>query len=244
MLIILGVLVGVMSGFFGVGGGFVLVPMLLFIGFDIKTAIGISIVQMVFSSIFGSYLNYKKGSLHIDSSMLVGVGGAFGALLSGYIVTVLSETTLKALFIFLVGIAILQMLRPVKSTTQKEVHPFLLFTVGGFTGAFAISLGVGGSVLIVPLLAGFLYYPIKKAVSAGLFFVVFSSLAGFISMSYYGHVDYLSGMIVGVSALVGVSIGIWLKDIVSDKQHKRYILILYSTIFIYMTYEFIKRTFV
>jgi hypothetical protein len=243
MLIVLGIVVGIMSGFFGIGGGFALVPMLILIGFDIKTAIGISVLQMVFSSIFGSYLNYKKGSLKFDSSAYVGVGGAIGALMSGYIVTVLSATTLKALFIFLVAFAIAQMLRPVKSSVEKQVHPLYLVLVGALTGAFAISLGVGGSVLIVPILAGFLYYPIKKAVSAGLFFVVFSSISGLISMSYYGHIDYVSGSIVGVSALVGVAIGIWLKDVVSDKQHKRYILILYSVILVYMTYEFIKRTF-
>ncbi|MGM0623581.1 MAG: sulfite exporter TauE/SafE family protein [Campylobacterota bacterium] len=242
MLIALGVFVGAISGFFGVGGGFVLVPLLLMIGIDIKTAIGISVVQMVFSSIFGSYLNYKKKTLQIDSSMLVGVGGAFGALFSGYVVSILSPITLKALFIVLVGIAILQMLRPTHSKAQKDVHPSYLFIVGFFAGAIAISLGVGGSVLIVPILVGFLYYPIKKAVSAGLFFVVFSSLAGFISMSYYGHIDYASGLIVGISALVGVSFGIWLKDKVNDKQHKRYILILYTIIFLYMTYEFITRT--
>jgi len=61
ILILVGTLAGTLSGFFGIGGGMILIPLLMLTGMDIKTAIGISIVQMVFSSFYGSYLNYKKG---------------------------------------------------------------------------------------------------------------------------------------------------------------------------------------
>ncbi|TET86838.1 MAG: sulfite exporter TauE/SafE family protein, partial [Sulfurovum sp.] len=46
-LILVGIFIGTMSGFFGIGGGMILVPILLALGFEIKDAIGISIVQMV-----------------------------------------------------------------------------------------------------------------------------------------------------------------------------------------------------
>ncbi len=53
LLILVGASVGTLSGFFGIGGGMILIPLLLLIGVDIKSAIGISIVQMVFSSFYG-----------------------------------------------------------------------------------------------------------------------------------------------------------------------------------------------
>ena len=84
-LIPVGILVGAMSGFFGIGGGTILVPILLAMGFSTKDAIGISIIQMVFSSIYGSYLNHKKGSLILGDGILVGLGGFVGGFIGGYL---------------------------------------------------------------------------------------------------------------------------------------------------------------
>ncbi|RUM74783.1 MAG: sulfite exporter TauE/SafE family protein, partial [Sulfurovum sp.] len=85
ILILIGVLVGILAGFFGIGGGMMLIPTLMLFNIDIKTAIGISIVQMVFSSIYGSYLNHKKGSLIIGEGLWVGVGGFFGGFIGAYV---------------------------------------------------------------------------------------------------------------------------------------------------------------
>ena len=60
-LILFGIMTGFISGFFGIGGGMVLVPILVMSGYLMKEAIAISIMQMVFSSIYGSYLNFRKG---------------------------------------------------------------------------------------------------------------------------------------------------------------------------------------
>jgi len=230
ILILVGVLVGTLSGFFGIGGGMILVPILMLLGIDIKTAIGISIVQMVFSSIYGSYLNHKKGSLVIGEGIWVGVGGFVGGFIGAYVSLLVPESILEYLFLSLLVFALYRLFSAkVKddNSVVKTLDPLVLFTVGGIIGVFAISLGVGGSILLTPILAGFLHYPIKKAVSAGLFFVVFSSLAGLISHLSVGHIDLEKGLFVAVASLFGVFIGIWLKDHVNSSQHKLYLLIMY-----------------
>jgi len=230
ILIVTGVTVGTLSGFFGIGGGMILVPILMLLGIDIKEAIGISIVQMVFSSIYGSYLNYKKGSLVLGEGIWVGVGGFFGGFFGAYVSTLVSATILEYLFLMLLVFALYRLFSA-KSKDDAEVktlNSMVLFSVGGIIGVFAISLGVGGSILLTPILAGFLHYPIKKAVSAGLFFVAFSSVAGLISHLSIGHIELEKGLYVATASLLGVYIGIWLKDHVSSSQHKLYLLIMYG----------------
>jgi uncharacterized membrane protein YfcA len=231
ILVLTGTLVGTLSGFFGIGGGMILVPILMSIGIDIKTAIGISIVQMVFSSFYGSYLNYKKGSLILGEGVWVGVGGFFGGFVGAYVSMSVSDKILEYLFFALLIFALYRLFSAkIKGDgTVKTLSPIVLFIVGSVIGVFAISLGVGGSILLTPILAGFLHYPIKKAVSAGLFFVAFSSVAGLISHLKLGDIDLEKGLIVAFSSLIGVYFGIWLKEHVTSSKHKLYLLIMYST---------------
>jgi hypothetical protein len=234
-LIFLGIAVGALSGFFGIGGGTILVPVLLFMGYDIKTAIGISVVQMVFSSLYGSFLNFKKGTLQFDTVLYIGAGGFVGALLSGWVVLALSSRTLEFVFILFVMIALVRMsYKPAKYKHSRVVHPLILFAIGTLLGIFAISIGVGGSILLVPILVGFFHFELKKAISAGLFFVVFSSISGFISLSMAGQIQYLEGTLIGLSSLIGVYIGVQLSGVSSGTVQKRLLLIFYVLILSYL----------
>jgi uncharacterized membrane protein YfcA len=224
-LLLVGVFVGVVSGFFGVGGGTILVPVLLYFGFDIKEAIGISIVQMVFSSLFGSYLNYKKGTLKISSTIFFGLGGFVGGLASGYIVHTLSSKTLTWVFLAVVIFAIYRFFNaPALSHKTPIENRGLFFAIGIMIGMFATSLGIGGAILLTPIMVGFLHYDIKVAVSTSLFFIVFSSLAGLISLGSYGYIDYSHGIMIGLASLVGVYIGIFFAHKTEAKKHKNMIL--------------------
>ncbi|OQX60180.1 MAG: hypothetical protein B5M52_00865 [Helicobacteraceae bacterium 4484_230] len=237
-LIIIGSLIGVLSGFFGIGGGAILVPALLMLGFDIKSAVGISVLQMVFSSIYGSYLNLKKGTLDIKMVFIIGAGGFAGALLSGYIISILSSRTLEWVFFAFVLMALVRMFyTPHDAPDEKSGHPVVLFLAGVPIGAFSISIGVGGSLLLVPLLAGFLHVPLKKATSAGLFFVVFSSVAGLVSLSFKGLVDFQGGITVGLASLAGVYGGIHLKDVVHVSHHRLVLMLFYMGIASYIFYR-------
>ena len=116
-LILVGIFIGTMAGFFGIGGGMILVPVLLALGFDIKGAIGISIVQMVFSSVFGSYLNHKKGTLIIGEGIFVGIGGFVGGFIGGKVTHLVSDTVLQFLFL---GLLLFAMFRLFFSKTHTR----------------------------------------------------------------------------------------------------------------------------
>ena len=176
-LLFVGVVVGALSGFFGIGGGTVLVPMLLFLGFDTKVAIGISVIQMVFGSIFGSYLNKKKGTLDTSMVLYIGAGGFVGGLVSGFLSSLFSNQTLELIFFAFAIFALIRLFMKTKEHAKpRDVSQFVLFLIGIPLGALSMVIGVGGSILLVPLLVGFLHVPLNKAISAGLFFVMFSSI--------------------------------------------------------------------
>ena len=231
LLILAGMGVGTLSGFFGIGGGMMLIPLLILIGIDIKSAITISIVQMVFSSFYGSYLNYKKGSLVLGDGLFVGVGGFLGGFVGAWVFLKIPSAILEYLFLGLLIFAIFRLFqsKPKEDGSEvKSLNPIVLFFVGLVIGIFAISLGVGGSIMLTPILVGFLHYPIKKAVSAGLFFVTFSSISGLIAHIFAGDIDFKNALIVAFASLVGVYIGIHLKERVTSSKHKQYLLIMYA----------------
>ncbi|MCI6988218.1 MAG: sulfite exporter TauE/SafE family protein [Campylobacter sp.] len=233
IFIVFGVFVGFCGGFFGIGGGTVAVPLMMSYGFDIKTAVGISIFQMLFSSVFGSYVNYKSGRLKMSSGIFVGLGGFAGASLSGFIVTAVPEIVLEVGLMLALLTAIIKMFRANVNLTPKPMPSNLtLFIIGLIIGAFAISMGIGGAMFLTPVLVGFLGVDIKKAVSMGLFFVMFSSLSGFVSLAINGHVDYPAGLMLGIGSLVGVFFGVNVGSRISKNAQKGWLLVLYISMFL------------
>ncbi|GAB6045255.1 TSUP family transporter [Caminibacter profundus] len=236
--IIIGIITGFFSGLLGVGGGTILVPMLLFIGFGLKEAIGISVTQMMLSSIYGSYLNYKKGLLKIKNGLSLAIGGAVGASLSGTIIKYTPKEILGAIFLTLVFIAIVRFFITVKEAeSEPPIDNKKLFFIGLFVGAIAISVGVGGAILITPILVGFLKYKLKTTVSLSLFFVIFSSVSGFISQSIAGHINYIEGFTIGFASLIGTYFGVKLYHKTDTKTHKKILLVWYILIFFAMIYK-------
>ncbi len=232
-LLLTGAAIGALSGFFGIGGGTILVPVLLMMGYDIKSAVGISVMQMVFSSLFGSWINHKKGFLDLREGAVIGLGGFAGALGSGWLVSEVPEIVLEVMFLAVIGFALYRFFHAPEYTESENGHelsPYLLAGVGAVIGLFSISMGIGGSILLTPILVGVLHYPLKKAVSAGLFFVVFSSVSGLISLSLAGQVDYFHGFIIGAASLAGVYAGIRLAAVTGHKKHKNALIVLYIII--------------
>jgi len=236
--ILVGIITGFFSGFLGVGGGTILIPILLFLGFDLKEAIGISVTQMMMSSIYGSFLNFKKGYLNIKHGLSLALGGALGASLSGIIVHIAPKWLLGAIFLTLVLIAIIRFFITVKEPHEEPpIDNKKLFFIGFFVGMIAISVGVGGAILITPILVGFLKYKLKTTVSLSLFFVVFSSLSGFISQSLAGHINYIEGFTIGIASLIGTHFGVKLYHKIDTKHHKKILLAWYIFVFFAMIYK-------
>ncbi|MDG1409000.1 MAG: sulfite exporter TauE/SafE family protein [Octadecabacter sp.] len=89
LLLGLGGIVGILSGMFGVGGGFLMTPLLFFIGIPPAVAVATEAVQIVASSFSGvlAHLRRKSVDLRMGTVLLIGglVGAALGLLLFNYL---------------------------------------------------------------------------------------------------------------------------------------------------------------
>ena len=78
-LLILGTAIGFLSGVFGVGGGFLLTPLLIFIGVPPAVAVASSANQLVGASVSGALAHWRRGNLDVLMGVLMLLGGLAGS---------------------------------------------------------------------------------------------------------------------------------------------------------------------
>jgi len=79
LLLGLGGLIGFLSGLFGVGGGFLMTPALIFIGVPPPVAVGTEANQIVASSVSGVLAHWQRGNVDFKMGFVLLIGGLFGS---------------------------------------------------------------------------------------------------------------------------------------------------------------------
>ena len=80
LIVALGLLVGVLSGMFGVGGGFLTTPLLIFYGIPPTVAVASATTQITGASVSGAMVHWRRGGVDLKMSLVMIVGGLFGSL--------------------------------------------------------------------------------------------------------------------------------------------------------------------
>ena len=80
LIVALGGLVGLLSGMFGVGGGFLTTPLLIFYGIPPTVAVASATTQITGSSVSGVYAHMRRGGVDIKMGLVMIAGGAIGSL--------------------------------------------------------------------------------------------------------------------------------------------------------------------
>jgi uncharacterized membrane protein YfcA len=81
LLLTMGFAIGFLSGMFGIGGGFILTPMLMFLGVPPAVAVGTGASQVVAASVSGAVGHWRRNNVDLQIAFLLIVGGFAGALL-------------------------------------------------------------------------------------------------------------------------------------------------------------------
>jgi uncharacterized membrane protein YfcA len=107
--LVIGIVAGILSGLFGIGGGTIIVPALILIAhMKPHMATGTSLGALLLPvGVLGAWQYYAKGSLDIRVALWIALGIALGALLGAYIALKLPPRELQRLFaVFLLFIAV------------------------------------------------------------------------------------------------------------------------------------------
>lgn len=106
VLIGFGVLVGIGAAFAGLGGGFLVVPVLLFLGYSAQRAVGTSFLTILVISVSALVAHNKLQNVDYRVGALLGVGGIIGAQVGARILPHVSTAQFKRIFaVILVALA-------------------------------------------------------------------------------------------------------------------------------------------
>lgn len=159
---VLGAFAGTLAGLFGIGGGLIIVPVLIFSfgaqGFSPEItahmAVGTSLATIVFTSISSIRSHHGHGAIRWDIFRPMAVGIVAGALIGAWTAALLSGAALEliiGLFVILVGIKMLFDVNPAPGRSVPG-KPGLGAAGAGIGWASAI-FGIGGGTLTVPFLS-------------------------------------------------------------------------------------------
>lgn len=221
VLIVVGMLVGVLSGMFGIGGGTVIVPALVWLGLSQRNAAATSTLAIVPTSIPG-VVSYATGG-HVDwlAAVLLFCGMFVGGQIGSWLLSRLPELVLRWIFVAFLVFVVINQVSFVPSRDHQIVMTVAtgvcLALLGVVIGMLAGLLGIGGGALAVPALS--ILFGASDLIARGT-----SLLAMFpnsITTSAanlkrkLAHVK--TALIIGVTAAVTAPLGTWIAGEVSPR---------------------------
>jgi uncharacterized membrane protein YfcA len=108
LIILLGAVVGVLSGMFGVGGGFLTTPLLIFYGIPPPVAVASAATQITGASVAGVAVHLRRGGADLRMAAVMTVGGLFGSIAGAFVFRALQasgqiDLVIGLLYVVLLG---------------------------------------------------------------------------------------------------------------------------------------------
>src|SRR5438552_4844437 len=92
LIIVLGFLVGLLSGMFGVGGGFLTTPLLIFYGIPPTVAVASAATQITGASVSGAMVHMRRGGVDLKMAGVMIAGGLFGSVVGAGLFRILQSS--------------------------------------------------------------------------------------------------------------------------------------------------------
>ena len=114
-LAVVGLIVGILSSVTGLGGGFMVVPLLIYLGRDAKLAVGTTFVFILLVAISSLIAHYRLGNVDFKTGLVLALGGILGAQIGPLVLQYVSDQNFKKIFSVLMVITAVWMFTDSKS---------------------------------------------------------------------------------------------------------------------------------
>lgn len=255
-ILIMGFLTGITTILFGFGGGFVVVPFVYHLGSSLGTvdsnamhvAVATSAAIMIANAGYATYINWRRGVILSETITPLLYYISFGAIFGAIAASVMKESMLKNLFLVYMLITIVDCIFRdgfLNKTAFKKISKTMFSIFGLFIGGIAVMLGVGGSVMTVPLLRRH-GYEMKYCVSAanplsipvaiiGSLVYVMAGINHDLGVEYIGYVNIKILFLFLVSGVIGITFAKKVIPELDDKLHAKIYLLLLILVLVAMS---------
>lgn len=234
VLALTGSIIGVASGLLGIGGGFLMVPvqfwLLSTLGVDPTTAIrvsfGTSLAVVIPTALSSAWGHHCRHCVLVRHLALMAVPAFVGAVLGAILATHAPGKTLETLFGVIVLVAAGTMLVAKTPLHDQEISENkLLYVMWGLVfGVVSGLLGIGGGIVMIPVMTIILRFPMHQAIGTSAVVMLASSVGGVISyivngLGVSGLPPYSFGYVNGLQWLILVAASVPMAQIGVRASH-------------------------
>jgi len=237
LLPLFGFLISIVAALTGVGGGIFIVPLLtLLYNFEPVAAVGTSLTTIIITSLASSASYLRQKSVYVRAGLVLACASALGGYVGAAITTVpLVKVWLGLIFgVFLIFVAFQMVFKairakPIKASAKvdpafekaflKNRRRIILGLFLSFFGGIASGLlGIGGGVVLVPVLCYALGFPIYFSIPTSMFIMIFTSIFGASNHFQQGNVNALYAVYLGLGSVVGAQVGAYISGKLSSRS--------------------------
>jgi uncharacterized membrane protein YfcA len=206
----IGLVAGILSGLFGVGGGIITTPAIQeLLGAPPYVAVGTPLPVIIPTAIVGGATYARAGEVSWRAIRYAAPPGVIGAIGGAWLTSLVDPHWLLLITAVLIGWQAVRVgFGSDYDVRARGATPGWAYAaLGGFTGFVSGLLGIGGGVVWVPLVTTVLGMPLKRALGTSLVLIAIVAVPGTIVHAILGHIDWAIFAVLVIGVVPGARIG-------------------------------------